>query len=697
MKPSPANPAHLPAIYCKYHFRFNNNRLLLVPVVKPGFITAGKPLFLRSVYLLNQDHHMAYPYQITSFEAYKEAYRQSIEQPEIFWAGIAEHFTWKQKWNTVLNWNFKEPRVKWFEGARLNITENCLDRHLTERGDVPAIIWEPNNASEASRTITYKELHEMVCRFAAVLKRNGVQRGDRVCIYMGMVPELAVAVLACARIGAIHSVIFGGFSAQSIADRLQDAQATFIVTCDGAFRGAKDIPLKPVIDDALIACPFVKRVIVLERTKTPVSMIKGRDVWWQEELLSLHEETPGLFDAEPMEAEDPLFILYTSGSTGKPKGVVHSSAGYMLWTNYTFINVFQYKPGQIHFCTADIGWITGHSYIVYGPLSAGATSLMFEGIPTWPDAGRFWQIVQKHKVNILYTAPTAIRSLMGFGDAPLQGKDLSSLQILGTVGEPINEEAWHWYNEKVGQKKCPIVDTWWQTETGGCLISNLAGITPAKPGWATLPMPGVQPILVDEKGNEIAEAENGLFKGNLCIKAPWPSILRTTYGDHERCRTNYFATYDNLYFTGDGALKDEKGNYRITGRVDDVLNVSGHRIGTAEVENAINMHTGVVESAVVGYPHDIKGQGIYAYVIFNAHHTDENLTRQDILQTVSRVIGPIAKPDKIQFVAGLPKTRSGKIMRRILRKIAEGDTQNLGDTTTLLDPGVVDDIKTGRL
>ena len=519
---------------------------------------------------------------------------------------------------------------------------------------------------------------------------------------MGMVPELAYAVLGCARIGAIHSVIFGGFSAQSIADRLEDAQAEFIVTCDGAYRGGKDIPLKSVIDDALIGNKIVKKVIVYTRTRTPVSMIKGRDVWWEDEMLYAEEqiEKNGVveFSAEEMDAEDPLFILYTSGSTGKPKGVVHSCAGYMVWTNYTFVNVFQYQQNDIFFCTADIGWITGHSYIVYGPLSAGGTSLMFEGIPTWPDAGRFWNIVDKHKVNILYTAPTAIRSLMGFGLEPLQGKDLSTLKILGTVGEPINEEAWHWYDEHVGKKKCPIVDTWWQTETGGVLISNLAGITDAKPGWATLPMPGVQPILVDEQGKEVEEKdEHGLLKGNLCIKAPWPATIRTTYGDHERCRTNYFATYENLYFTGDGALKDEDGNYRITGRVDDVLNVSGHRIGTAEVENAINMHAGVVESAVVGYPHDIKGQGIYAYVVFGSFHGDEEHSRKDIIQTVSRIIGAIAKPDKIQFVTGLPKTRSGKIMRRILRKIAEGETKNLGDTSALLDSEVVEEIKNGRI
>lgn len=638
---------------------------------------------------------MTYPYQLTSFEQYKEAYRASVEQPEAFWGGIAEHFLWRKKWDKVLDWNFTEPKIEWFKGARLNITENCLDRHLDTLGNKPALMWEPNDPSEPNRTITYRELYYKVCQFAHVLKNNGVKKGDRVCIYMGMIPELPIAILACARIGAIHSVIFGGFSAQSIADRLQDAKAEFIVTCDGAFRGPKDIPLKAVIDDALVSCPFVKRVIVYTRTKTPVSMIKGRDVWWEDEVLKV--EAMGLADceAEEMEAEDMLFILYTSGSTGKPKGVVHTCAGYMIFTNYSFVNVFQYKQEQLFFCTADIGWITGHSYIVYGPLSAGATTLMFEGIPTWPDAGRFWDIVDKYKVNILYTAPTAIRSLMGFGLEPLQGKDLSSLQILGTVGEPINEEAWHWYDEHIGKKKCPIVDTWWQTETGGILLSNLAGVTPAKPTYATLPLPGVQPLLVDENGKEVNAG--GAASGNLCIRAPWPSIIRTTYGDHERCRKNYFSTYENLYFTGDGALRDEEGNYRITGRVDDVLNVSGHRIGTAEVENAINMHAGVVESAVVGYPHDIKGQGIYAFVIHGSAMEEETLARKDIHATVTRIIGPIAKPDKIQFVSGLPKTRSGKIMRRILRKIAEGETENLGDTSTLLDPGVVEEIKKGKL
>jgi acetyl-CoA synthetase len=643
---------------------------------------------------------MSYPYQIRSMDQYEMAYRVSVTRPEEYWASVAEHFKWRKKWDKVLEWNFKEPRVRWFDGAKLNITENCLDRHLTEIGDQPAIIWEPNDPSEHHRILTYKKLHEKVCQFAQVLRNNGVKKGDRVCIYMGMIPELAIAVLATARIGAIHSVVFGGFSAQSIADRLDDAKAEFIVTCDGAFRGPKDIPLKSVIDDALVGNKTVKRVIVYTRTRTPVSMIKGRDVWWEDEMLKVTEspDASALCEPEIMDAEDPLFILYTSGSTGKPKGVVHSCAGYMVWTTFTFVNTFQYNPGDIHFCTADIGWITGHSYIVYGPLSAGATSLMFEGIPTWPDAGRFWEIVDKYKVNILYTAPTAIRSLMGFGLDPLKGKDLSSLKILGTVGEPINEEAWHWYDEHIGKKKCPIVDTWWQTETGGVLISNMAGVTPSKPSWATLPMPGVQPVLVDENGKEVTQKdEDGYYKGNLCIKVPWPSILRTTYGDHERCRKNYFATYENLYFTGDGALKDDNGFYRITGRVDDVLNVSGHRIGTAEVENAINMHAGVVESAVVGYPHDIKGQGIYAYVIYQGKMLDNELTRKDILQTVTRIIGPIAKPDKIQFVSGLPKTRSGKIMRRILRKIAEGETANLGDTTTLLDPNVVEEIRNGKL
>jgi acetyl-CoA synthetase len=633
---------------------------------------------------------MSYPFQLKTLDEYQSAYAKSLEDPEAFWAEVAESFTWKKKWDKVVEWNFKEPKIEWFRSAKLNITENCIDRHLEHNGDTIALIWEGNDPSEAVRTFTYRELYKEVCTLANALKANGIKKGDRVCIYMGMIPELTFAVLACARIGAIHSVIFGGFSAQSISDRLHDAKAEFVITCDGAFRGNKDIPLKSIIDDALVSSQFVKKVFVYERTKIPISMIKGRDIFMSDELLKVSSDCP----AEIMDAEDILFILYTSGSTGKPKGVVHTCAGYMVWVTYTFVNVFQYKPGQVHFCTADIGWITGHSYIVYGPLSAGATSLMFEGIPTYPDAGRLWDIVDKHKVNILYTAPTAIRSLMSYGTDVLMNKDFGSLQILGTVGEPINEEAWHWYDENIGKKKCPIVDTWWQTETAGVLISNLAGVTPSKPSFATLPMPGIKPVLMDEKGN-ILEGNN--VSGNLCIQLPWPGILRTTYGDHERFKTNYFSAYENFYFTGDGCLRDENGFYRITGRVDDVLNVSGHRIGTAEVENAINMHTGVVESAVVGYPHEIKGQGIYAYVIYNGHEDDTELTRKDINQTVARIIGPIAKPDKIQFVSGLPKTRSGKIMRRILRKIAEGEMQQIGDTTTLLDPAVVEEIKAGKL
>ncbi|MGI4803803.1 MAG: acetate--CoA ligase [Janthinobacterium lividum] len=632
--------------------------------------------------------------QIKSFEEYQNTYNYSVTEPEKFWAEIAENFLWRKKWDSVLDWNFKEPKIKWFSGAKLNITENCLDRHLETLGDKPAIIWEPNDPEENHRVLSYKQLHQKVCQFAHVLQNNGVKKGDRICIYMPMVPELAISVLACARIGAIHSVVFGGFSAQSIADRINDAECSIVITSDGGFRGNKETPMKSVIDDALVQCRSVKKVIVLTRSRTPVSMLKGRDVWWEDEIRKV--ETNGLtdFPAVEMDAEDMLFILYTSGSTGKPKGVVHTCGGYMVYTGYTFANVFQYQTGEVHFCTADIGWITGHSYIVYGPLSQGATALMFEGIPTWPDAGRMWDIVQKHKVNILYTAPTAIRSLMSFGDQPLEGKDLSSLTKLGSVGEPINEEAWHWFDDKIGHNKCPIADTWWQTENGGLMISPICNVTPTKPGYATLPLPGIQPVLVDENG---AAIEGNGVSGNLCIKFPWPGMLRTTYGDHERCRTTYFATYENMYFTGDGCLRDEDGYYKITGRVDDVLNVSGHRIGTAEVENAINMHSDVVESAVVGYPHDIKGQGVYAFVVCPNLHNDENLTRKDITMTVSRIIGPIAKPDKIQFVSGLPKTRSGKIMRRILRKIAEGETSNLGDTSTLLDPAVVEEIKEGAL
>ena len=636
----------------------------------------------------------SFPYQISNLEEYHQAYQKSIKQPEQFWEEIAQNFTWKKKWDSVSEWNFKDPKIEWFKGAQLNITENCLDRHLNKFGDHAAIIWEPNNPNEQNRVLTYNDLYKQVCQFSHVLKNNGVKKGDTVCIYMGMIPELAIAVLSCARIGAIHSVVFGGFSAQSISDRLHDAKSEFVITCDGAFRGQKNIPLKSVIDEALISCPFVKRVIVYSRTQIPLNMIEGRDTWWEEEIKKIETKNCNIFEAEVMEAEDPLFILYTSGSTGKPKGVVHSTAGYLVYTNYTFINIFQYQTNDIFFCTADIGWITGHSYLLYGPLSAGATTVLFEGIPTWPNASRLWDIIDKYKINTLYTAPTAIRSLMSYGLEPLKGKDLSSLKVLGTVGEPINEEAWHWYNTNIGKNKCPIVDTWWQTETGGILISNLAGITPAIPSFATLPMPGIIPCLIDENGKEIEENN---VSGNLCIKQAWPSIIRTTFGDHERCRKTYFSTYENKYYTGDGAFRDANGNYRITGRVDDVLNVSGHRIGTAEIENAINQHKGVIESAVVGYPHDIKGQGIYAYIIYNKNIDDVIALNNNITQTVSNIIGPFAKLDKIQFVNGLPKTRSGKIMRRILRKIAENDLNNLGDTTTLLDPNVVNEIKNGRI
>lgn len=643
---------------------------------------------------------MKYPYQITSVDAYHAAYQRSITDPEGFWADVAKTFTWHKPWDKVLEWNFIAPKIEWFKGGKLNITENLLDRHL--QTNAPAIIWEPNDPEQAPRTLSYRNLHFKVMQFAHLLKNNGVKKGDRVCIYMGMIPELAIAMLACARIGAVHSVIFGGFSAQSIADRLQDAQAHFIVTCDGSYRANKDVPLKDIIDDALVQCHFVEKVIVLTHTHAPVSMIKGRDVWWEDEIRKVESMGNPHCPAEEMDAEDPLFILYTSGSTGKPKGVVHTCGGYMVYTAYTFVNVFQYQPGWVHFCTADIGWITGHSYILYGPLAVGATSLIFEGTPTYPDAGRLWDIVDKHQVNILYTAPTALRSLMAHGLEFVQPYSLDSLKVLGTVGEPINEEAWHWYDQHIGKGKCPIVDTWWQTETGGILISNLAGITPAIPSYATLPLPGIQLKIVDEKGEEVAPSlsEDGrmLASGNLCVSFPWPGMLRTTYGDHKRFKQTYFGTYEQMYFTGDGCYRDEAGNYRITGRVDDVLNVSGHRIGTAEVENAINQHSGVMESAIVGYPHEVKGQGVYAFVVYEGgHQTEEALTRQDINQTISRLIGPIAKPDKIQFVQALPKTRSGKIMRRILRKIAEGDMNHIGDTSTLLDPGVVDTIKEGRV
>mgnify|MGYP000508776001 FL=1 len=628
--------------------------------------------------------------RITSLADYQKTYELSVNEPEKFWASVANEFEWSKPFTKVLDWSFDDYSVKWFEDGQLNITTNCLDRHLKTIPDQAAIIYEPNEPGDAAVTLTYRELHKSVCQVANVLKSQGVVKGDRVCIYMPMIPELAIAVLACARIGAIHSVIFGGFSAQSIADRVNDATCKIVLTTDGAVRGNKDIPMKETVDDAISNCPSVEKVIVKRRTNTPVSMLEGRDLWWDEAEREASVDCP----AEAMNSEDPLFILYTSGSTGKPKGVVHTCGGYMVYSAYTFENVFQYNPGEVYFCTADIGWITGHSYLVYGPLLNGAISVLFEGVPTYPDAGRFWDIIKRHQVNIFYTAPTAIRSLMGMGNEYITNKDLSSLRVLGSVGEPLNEEAWHWYNDHVGKGKCPIVDTWWQTETGGHMISPIAGITPLKPAYATLPLPGVQPILVDENGKEI---EGNGVNGNLCIKYPWPGIIRTTYGDHERCKSTYFSTYPGLYFTGDGCMRNEDGYYRITGRVDDVMNISGHRIGTAEVENAINMHTGVVESAVVGFPHEVKGQGIYAYVICEHMPENDALMRKDILATVTRVIGPIAKPDKIQFVTGLPKTRSGKIMRRILRKVAEGEFGSLGDTSTLLDPGVVDSIISGAL
>ena len=621
--------------------------------------------------------------KIDSLEQYHSEYNRSVENPELFWEGIANSFVWKKKWDKVLDWSFDEPNVKWFEGGQLNITENCLDRHLETIADKVAFHWVANDVNEKGRKITYKQLHSEVCKFSNVLLKNGVKKGDRVCLYMPMVPELVIAILACARVGAIHSVVFAGFSAQSLFDRINDCNCTLVITADGAFRGAKTIDLKSIVDESLESCVSVEKVIVLERTKIPVHMHEGRDLWWHNEMQDISSE----HEAESMDAEDTLFILYTSGSTGKPKGVVHSSAGYMIYAEYSFRNVFQYESDDIFWCTADIGWITGHSYIIYGPLLSGATSIMFEGVPSYPDAGRFWDIVDRYSVNLFYTAPTAIRALQAKGLEFVKPYNLNSLKVLGTVGEPINEEAWHWYNDEIGKGNCPIVDTWWQTETGGILISPLANITPLKPTYATLPLPGIQVCLVDPEGNEILG--NGV-SGNLCIKFPWPSMIRTTYGDHERCRQVYFSTYPGKYFTGDGCKRDEDGYYRITGRVDDVINVSGHRIGTAEVEDAINTSEMVIESAVVGFPHPIKGQGIFAFVIHNDNNHENCIS--DIRAQVSKVIGPIAKPDQILLVDGLPKTRSGKIMRRILRKIASGEFSNMGDTSTLLDPSVVERI-----
>jgi acetyl-CoA synthetase len=625
-------------------------------------------------------------------EQYHDLYQQSVENPEAFWASQAETFVWRKKWDKVLDWNFRDPDVKWFVGGKMNITENCLDRHLETRGDKVALLWEPNEPGEASKSYTYKALHAAVCEFANGLRANGIGKGDRVCIYMPMVPELAIAVLACARVGAIHSVVFAGFSAMSLADRVKDAQAKMIICSDGNARGAKAIPVKEVIDEALsLNCDSVETVIVLQRTNTPVTMQAGRDKWWHDVVAGQASTCV----AEEMDSEDMLFILYTSGSTGKPKGVVHTCGGYMVYTEYSFRNVFQYNESDVYWCTADIGWITGHSYIVYGPLLAGATTMMFEGVPTYPDAGRFWEVCERHQVNIFYTAPTAIRALEACGNEWVDKYELKSLRVLGSVGEPINEEAWHWYHDHVGKGRCPIVDTWWQTETGGILISPLADITPLKPSFATLPLPGVQPCILDPQTG--LELEGNDVEGVLCMKFPWPSILRTTYGDHERCRTTYFSAYQDKYFTGDGCKRDAQGYYRIIGRVDDVINVSGHRIGTAEVENAIDEHENVVESAVVGYPHDIKGEGIYAYVIVNHNVGDHEQFKKEVRDIVTKIIGPIAKPDMIQVVPGLPKTRSGKIMRRILRKIAAGESspQQLGDISTLLNPEVVEIIKAG--
>ena len=626
--------------------------------------------------------------KINSFSEYQDEYDRSVENPEVFWGEKANTFNWFSKWKKTLEWEFQTPSVKWFLGGKLNITENCLDRHLENNIEKTAIIWEPNDPLENTIKISYGELHKKVCSFSNVLKKNGAKKGDRICIYMPMVPELAIATLACARIGAIHSVVFAGFSAKALADRINDAECNILLTSDGLYRGSKQLCLKDIADEALSICPTIKKCIVLKRTNQTISMLDGRDVWWHDESKLVDDNC----EAEIMDAEDSLFVLYTSGSTGKPKGVQHHCGGYMVYAEYSFRNVFQYEDGDVYWCTADIGWITGHSYIVYGPLLAGATTIMFEGVPTYPDAGRFWEICDKHKVNIFYTAPTAIRALQAYGTEFVKRHDLSSLKTLGTVGEPINEEAWEWYYENIGNKKCWIVDTWWQTETGGILISPLAHITPTKPTFATLPLPGIQPCLVDANGEEI---EGNDVQGNLCVKFPWPSMIRTTYGDHERCKQVYFSSYPNKYFTGDGCKRDKDGYYRITGRVDDVINVSGHRMGTAEIENGINEHFAVIESAVVGYPHKIKGQGIYAYVILDVSIRPSEEITQEILSTVTKEIGAIAKPDKIQFVKGLPKTRSGKIMRRILRKVAEGDTSNLGDTSTLLDPNVVKEIING--
>ena len=620
---------------------------------------------------------------INNLEQYKSHYKDSIKDPEKYWKKYSSKFLWKKEPSNILKWNFTEPKVKWFEDGELNITENIFERNK-ERGDDTAIIWEPNEPSEKNITYTYNQLFEEVCSFANVLKKLGVEKGDRVIIYLPMIPEAAISMLACARIGAVHSVVFAGFSASSLSDRINDCKANLVITSDGNFRGNKVIPVKDVVDEALESTTTIDHVLTIKRTSYQVNMKSDRDVWYHEIIKSVDK----ICEPEKMKSEDLLFILYTSGSTGKPKGVVHTCAGYMIYSQFTFENVFQYEDGDTYWCTADVGWITGHSYIVYGPLLRGAKTIMFEGLPTYPDASRFWKIIDKYKVNQFYTAPTAIRALQSFGNKFLEGFDLSSLKVIGSVGEPINEEAWNWYHDNIGKKKCPVVDTWWQTETGGIMISPLPNIIDCKPTYATLPLPGVQPVLLDNDGVEIKENN---IEGNLCIKYPWPSILRTTYGDHKRCKETYFSTFKGYYFTGDGAKRDDDGMYRILGRVDDVINVSGHRIGTAEVEDAINQDQEVIESAVVGFPHEIKGQGIFGFVIVKDNLKDLDYFSR-IRDMVTKQIGPIAKPDKILVVPGLPKTRSGKIMRRILRKIASNEFDNFGDISTLLNPEIIDQI-----
>lgn len=628
--------------------------------------------------------------QIDSFIKYYKSYQHSINDPEGFWAQIANTFDWRKKWDSVLEYNWETPKFEWFKGAKLNITENCLDRHLEQRGDEIAIIWEPNNPNEANRTLTYSELHAEVSRFSNVLKNNDIVKGDRVCIYMPMVPELTIAVLACARIGAVHSVVFAGFSSVALSTRINDASCKLLLTADGFHRGEKTIDLKVIANEALNTCPTIEKSIVLSRINSSVAMKTGRDLWWHEQLAKADASCP----AEEMDAEDLLFILYTSGSTGKPKGMVHTCAGYMVQTAYSFKNVFQYQNGDVYFCTADIGWITGHSYSIYGPLAAGATTVLFEGIPSYPDYGRFWQIVEKYKVNQFYTAPTAIRALAAQSNELIEKHDLSSIKVLGTVGEPINEEAWHWYDQKIGKQKSPIVDTWWQTETGSIMISPLAGVTPTKPAFATRPLPGIQPCLVNEKGEEL---NSNPAEGNLCVKYPWPSMARTIYGNHELFKKTYFSAFPGNYFTGDGSFRDLEGNYRITGRMDDIVIVSGHNLGTATIENIINEHSNVVESAIVGFPHKKKGNALYAFVIVYETPENDDFLRNEINELITRTIGPIAKLDKIQFVLELPKTGSGKIMRRILRKIAEKEKPAAEEISTLLNPEVVQDIMENAL